>query len=111
MRVRVRHLACDHHMWAHSPISLQRIIDDGYCLANVGLHALEQASLDFLGQEGVDLGLQLEADLAQGEGRGRGCGWRLFNPAIRSGRDAVGEMVVRHHNSYVCVRARVYIVL
>lgn len=63
----------------------------------MGLHALEESTLDLLGQEGVDLGLQLEANLAQGEGRG--CGWRLFDPAIRSGRDAVDEMVVWHHSS------------
>lgn len=67
----------------------------------MGLHALQEATFDFLGEEGVDLCLQLEAYLAQGERLGWGRSWRLFDPAIRSGRDAVGEMVVWHHSSWV----------
>lgn len=85
----------------HSPISVEGLVNDGYCLSRMGLHAPQEARLGLVGQEGVDLCLQLEADLAQRER------WWLFDPAIRGGRDAVGEMVMWHHKHLrVCVRAR-----
>lgn len=93
--------------WAHSRISLKGVVNDRYCLADMRLHALEEARIGFLGQEGVDLCLELAADLAQRERGGGARSWRLFNPAIRDGRDAVGEMVVWHHSSCVCERVRI----
>lgn len=79
------------------PVSLQRLVDDAHGVLDLGLQAPQQPRVDVLGQEGVDLGLELETDLAQG--RGRGCAQCCVDDGavgVTRGRSAVGGMVVKH---------------
>lgn len=70
------------------PVLVQGFIYDAHGLFDLRLDGFQQFVLDILGEEGLDLILEVKADVAQAGGARRGGRFRGGYPAVDSG--AVG---------------------